>query len=125
MNTYELSFVIHELPKMANPSGAKSTHWRYAKLERDRWQKLVEIAVMGLPRPERPLKRYRLFLVRYSSTQPDYDGLVRGFKHTIDSLVVLGFLENDRLENTGAWDCTWEKGMPKKGKIFVNIKERD
>lgn len=120
--SYSLQFEINELPKMANPSGAKSTHWRYAKREVDKWRRMVWAAV-GSKKPLSPLKKVKLTLTRCSSVEPDYDGLVRGFKSVIDGLRNCGVLEDDRLSNTGVWDVRWEKAPPKKGKIIVNVQE--
>lgn len=120
--TYNLEFEIPGLPKMANPSGAKSTHWRYIKAERDRWLGFVMSAI-GKSKPAEPLARVRLILTRFSSVEPDYDGLVRGFKDTVDGLKNAGVIANDRLRNTGQWDCRWEKCKPRQGKIRVHVRE--
>lgn len=124
MKPYELEFEINELPKMANPSGARSTHWRYAKQEVDKWRRLVWFALKDSAKPKKPLKKFELLLVRYSSTEPDYDGLVRGFKSVIDGLKHCQIIEDDRLSNTGPWLCNWELTKPKQGKIFVRVKEK-
>lgn len=119
---YELIFEIPGLPKMANASGARSTHWRYADAERKRWQLFVTRAIHS-NRPPEPLKRAHLTLWRFSSVEPDYDGLVRGFKSVVDGLRMAGVLAEDRLSNTGAWDCRWERCKPKQGKIRVRVIE--
>lgn len=107
---------------MANPSGAKSTHWRVQQREVKKWHRLVWAAVSGR-KPVKPLERFQLRLTRFSSVAPDYDGLVRGFKSVVDGLKVCGVIADDRFENTGVWDCRWEKTKPKTGKIRIEIEE--
>lgn len=124
MKPYELEFEIAELPKMANPSGARSTHWRYAQQEVAKWRRLVWFAVQEKSKPKKPLEKFELILVRYSSTEPDYDGLVRGFKSVIDGLKHCQVIADDRLSNTGKWLCDWQKTKPKQGKIFVRVREK-
>lgn len=119
--SYHLSIEIPGLPTMANLKSGKS-HWRHADRERKKWQEAVFYAVAA-KRPKAPLKKAKLILTRLSSVEPDFDGLVRGMKSVVDGLVVSGVLENDRLSNTGAWDCRWEKCPPKKGCIRVEVLE--
>lgn len=120
--SYRLEFELNGLPKMTNPSGARSTHWRVVKAERDRW-KLATIAVIRSRRPLAPLERARLTLTRFSSTSPDYDGLVSGFKSILDALVKGGVLANDKFTNIGAPQYLWIKCQPRKGKIRVVVEE--
>lgn len=119
--TYSLSFELLGLPRMAN-LGDKS-HWRHADRERKVWQTHVAAAVLRGGRPPKPLTRAHLVLTRFSATPPDFDGLVRGFKSVVDGLVVAGVLADDKLENTGNWDCRWVKAKPKQGKISVVVTE--
>lgn len=120
--SYSLEFKLDGLPKMTNPSGARSTHWRVIKKERDNWKSLVVEAASGKKPPE-PLKKARLTLIRHSSVSPDPDGLVSGFKAIIDGLVEAGVLENDRFENIGMPQYLWSKVQPRKGYIEVRVKE--
>ena len=106
---------------MAN-LGNKS-HWRHADKERRYWQQYVVAKIPYYAKPLKPLKKVRLTLVRFSSVEPDFDGLVRGMKSIVDGLVLAGVLENDRLSNTGQWNCHWEKAAPKKGRIIVLVEE--
>jgi len=120
--TYRLELEIPGLPKMANPSGARSTHWRYAKQEAEKWITTVT-ALVGAKRPAKPLVKFALILTRYSSVQPDYDGLVRGFKHVVDGLKHAGVIADDRLRNTGPWTCAWIACKPKEGRVRVVVIE--
>lgn len=120
--TYVIQFELPGLPKMANPSGARSTHWRFADAERKRWQDYVILATC-YGRPPKPLDRVHLTLTRFSSSEPDYDGLVRGFKSVVDGLRLAGILAEDRLSNTGAWECHWVRCKRLEGKIRVRVEE--
>lgn len=119
---YFIAFEINDLPKMANASGSKSTHWRYAKAEVDKWHQLVWWSVAH-NKPAKPLKKAKLILTRYSSVAPDYDGLVRGFKSVVDGLVRCDVLKDDSLKVTGPWVCEWKKTAEGMGKIRVEVIE--
>src|SRR3954465_11770573 len=112
MNKYELSFTIHGLPKMANTWG-RSQHFVRHRHDSS-WHRMVMLAV-GARRPKSPLKLYSLTLIRYSSKEPDYDGLVLSFKTIIDGLRHAAVLEDDKLSNSGSWNVRWEKTNPKAG----------
>jgi hypothetical protein len=64
-----------------------------------------------------------LTLTRGSSVQPDYDGLVSGFKHVIDGLVLAKVLINDDQETIGIPEYKWVKADPKEGFIRVTVEE--
>lgn len=104
---------------MANIASGKS-HWRYAYKQASAWKQNVVYAV-GKNKPPEPLKHYRLELVRFSSSEPDFDGLVRGFKNAVDGLKLAGVIEDDKLSNSGAWQVRWERCKPKEGKIRVRV----
>jgi Holliday junction resolvase RusA-like endonuclease len=117
---YKLILEIPGLPKMANIESGKS-HWRHQHREAKRWKEAV--AELAQPRPPKPLKRYRLRLIRFSSVEPDYDGLVKGFKHPVDGLKAAGIIADDKLSNSGAWRCHWKKAKQKEGKILIVVSE--
>lgn len=119
---YRLEFTLFGLPKMTNPSGAKSTHWRVVKAERDKWIKITMLSTLP-KRPRAPLQRAKLTLTRHSSVSPDADGLVSGFKAIVDGLVRGGILVNDKFENIGMPDYRWEKTAPKQGRVSVIVEE--
>lgn len=119
--TYRLSFELTGLPRMQNPSG-RGQHWRTIAGERKQWKTLVWAAAQGkLPRV--PLARFTLTLVRVSSVQCDYDGLVSGFKAIVDGLREARVIADDKIANTGAWRCSWEKCKPGQGKVRVTVEE--
>lgn len=107
---------------MTNASGRKSTHWRVLKKESDEWKRRV-ILIMKPCLPNAPLKRAKLTLTRCSSVSPDYDGLVSGFKHVIDGLVIAGVLENDKYENIGVPTYLYRKVPAGKGMIRVVVEK--
>ena len=106
---------------MANIASGKS-HWRYAHAEAQKWKQLVFFAV-GSQKPIKPLDRVKLTLTRFSSVEPDFDGLVRGFKSVVDSLRHCGVMTDDKISNTGIWDCRWVKAPKNSGSIRVIVEE--
>lgn len=115
---YSLEFEIHELPKTTNAQA--SLHWRDKARETKRWHQMVW-AVVGKRKPPVPLAKARLTLIRRSFEEPDFDGLVSGFKHVIDALVVIGVLADDKLSNIGQPKYEWQKHPRKQGKIQVTV----
>lgn len=122
---YCVSFEIPGLPKMTNPSGAKSTHWRFKQAEAKKWKELTGWAVLQVGKPARPLKYARLILMRHSAVSPDADGLVSGFKHIVDGLTEAGVIQNDKYENIGMPHYLWRKAPQKQGKVTVIVIEAD
>lgn len=118
---YFLRLEIHELPKMTNVFAGKA-HWITAK-ERTRWKKLVMSSILPTDIPKKPIERARLTCIRHSSMEPDYDGLVSGFKWPIDALVFHGILANDKMSNVGKPDCSWQKAKKGEGKIIIVVEE--
>lgn len=120
---YRLEFEIADLPRMTNVPSGKG-HWRHRKAEADLWKAKVwnEVAVRGM-KPRTPLKTAKLTLTRYSSVPPDPDGLVSGFKHVVDGLVLAGVLDNDRFSNIGMPTYLWEKAARGQGKIKIIVEE--
>jgi len=95
-------------------------HWAKKTKEKDNWINLVGHKSLG-QLPEKPLSKYKLRLTRYSSNEPDYDGLVSGFKHIVDGLRKHLIVEDDKLSNTGVWDCHWIKTKPKDGHVKIEV----
>lgn len=120
--SYRLEFELTGLPRMTNCSGRKSTHWRVLKKESDMWKALV-VFTCRTSRPAVPLKTAKLTLTRCSSSSPDSDGLVSGFKHVIDGLVRAGILEDDKYSNISFPTYLWRKAPAGKGMIRVLVEE--
>ena len=118
---YYLEFKLDGLPKTTNAKRGFG-HWAQYYRESVKWKKSL-IPYFTSMKPSKPLKKARLTLTRYSSSQPDYDGLVSSFKHVIDALVDAGILENDKPQNIGRSTYTWEKAEKNKGYIRVLVEE--
>ena len=98
------------------------------KKKRGRQKKQLDISnnnieLIGKEKPCKPLEKAKLTLIRHSSSEPDYDGLVSSFKYVIDSLVTLKILVNDKSKNIGVPDYKWQKAPAMKGFITVGIEE--
>jgi hypothetical protein len=120
LNPYRLTLVLAGLPKTTN-AHRSSGHWdRYR--DDSVWKSAVG-ALVGAKRPKLPVPRCRLHLTRFSSVEPDYDGLVSSFKSVVDGLREAGVILNDRYSNTGPWDCRWAKCPPKQGHIHVVVEQ--
>lgn len=118
---YYLEFEHQTLPSTTNSQSG--THWRRKQKEAKSWDNIVMYWGMKWGIPKKPLATAHLILTRFSSREPDFDGLVSSFKMVIDSLVTNGILLNDRRENIGVPDYVWQKARAKEGKIRVVVKE--
>ena len=90
--------------------------------EAKKWQTDVALCV-GNRKPPKPLERYKLTLVRYSATEPDFDGICRGFKSVVDGLKLAGVIADDKISNSGSWNVAWVKTAPRQGRISVRVEE--
>lgn len=118
-----LEFEIKGLPKMINQL---MVHWRVKHAESRKWKLLVAQAVVPIwPKTNPALTSgVSLALTRYSTREPDFDGLVSGFKHVLDGLVEVGVLLNDKPSVIGQPTYSWEYARPKAGKIKVRIERK-
>lgn len=91
--------------------------------EARKWKSLVENLSFNKLPPE-PLKKAHLKLTRFSSREPDWDGLVSGFKHVIDGLKSSGIILDDKMSVIGKPDYFWTKTSPKEGRIEIEVIER-
>lgn len=114
--------MIPFLPKPTNQ--LSRMHWA-AKSKMVNEIKVLVRTLVGHRKPPQPLERATLTLTRFSSTQPDYDGLVSSFKHVIDGLIWAQVLENDKWDNIGAPTYKWNKAPRKKGFIEVVVESED
>ena len=110
------------LPKSQNQLLRR--HWGFISRERNLWNSTIREALRYSRQiPKQPFKKAKLTLVRYSSSRPDYDGLVSGFKFVIDALVDCGVIEDDNWEAVGMPNFSWEKTPPKEGRITIQVEE--
>jgi Holliday junction resolvase RusA-like endonuclease len=71
--------------------------------------------------PAEPLVKARITITRFSSTEPDFDGLVAGGKFLLDGLVKAGVIHDDRPGIIGQPVYRWEKYPPKMGKVQILV----
>lgn len=114
---YVLMFSIEDLPLMTN-NLLRKNHWFITK-EKNKWYKLVYENVFD-NLPKRPMDKANLRLVRHSSSEPDYDGLVSGFKYIIDALVAHKVLVGDRPSNISP-TYHWRKSKRSEGYVEITI----
>src|SRR5690606_35743815 len=111
---------IEGLPKTPNTLLGRS--WFVRSAHAKKWLNLVALKT-NRQRPDYPLEKAELTLTRYSSIEPDFDGLCGSFKAVLDALVKLGVLKDDKPSNIGQPSYKWEKVNPNSGKIKVRIKQ--
>lgn len=121
MSGYCIEFEIPGLPPTIN-AGGRSRHWRIGWAATAKWKESIGWATAG-KRPKKPLERAQITLTRYSSMEPDFDGLVSSFKAVIDGLVVHGVLAGDKMSQIGQPRYRWEKCPRNSGKIKVRVEE--
>lgn len=112
--SHKIVLRIDGLPKMANGGHGS---WGQDHKRKKKWKTLVARELVGLA-PPKPFSWIYVEFIRHSSVEPDYDGLVHGFKALRDALVKFGFVKDDKNRNMEAV-YRWEKAEAKKG--FVEI----
>jgi len=71
--------------------------------------------------PHTPLLKAKLHLIRHSSREGDFDGLVSCFKHCIDALVLSGIIVDDKPAVIGQPLYEWKRGQRTKGYIEIIV----
>lgn len=117
---YEIEFEIDGLPKM--PNSLLGASWKVRAGHAKRWERLVWKCVWPI-KPNEPLAHAALLLIRCSSMEADFDGLVGSFKCVTDGLVKCGIIIDDKPAVIGQPSYKWEKVPPGKGKIKVKVIE--
>ena len=115
--SYSLSF---RLPGLPEPINRQMVHWRNRHAQIKKWKAAVALELESHVKPPQPLTSAVLCLTRNSSVEPDFDGLVSGFKAIIDALVEQGILSDDKMSVIGQPKYEWRKAPPGKG--FVQVK---
>lgn len=117
---YKLVITIPGLPPTYNAIGRKS---RWVLMDNARkWKDNVRFAV-GRFLPSKPLEKARVEIIRCSTTQGDYDGLVQAAKPLLDGLVEAGVLADDSMKVIGVPTYGWEKAEKKKGCVKICVEE--
>ena len=87
-----IKFTINQLPALPNQLLRK--HWSHCTREGKKWKALVFFSVFKL-RPAKPYPKVELTLTRFSTQQPDHDGLAGSFKYVVDGLVKSQIITDD------------------------------
>lgn len=112
-------FEIKGLPKATNT--LNRMHWAKKAKEAKMWKQIVLLHCRQLMICDASLKQAGLELTRFSSVEPDFDGLVSTWKHVIDGLVEAQVIIDDRPSVLKDVQFRWEKIGKKIGKIRVKI----
>jgi len=118
---YKLSIEIPGLPETVNALGRK--HWAVKVKHNNIWERAVFAKSIAQGLPIEPLTKAIVVLTRYSSSEPDFDGLVSSFKCILDSLIKCGVLENDKMSVIGQPAYVWEKCKKGEGRIKIEVIE--
>jgi hypothetical protein len=113
-----IKFELNILPKMANGSHG---NWRAEAGRKAKLKEMVGEVLLGQI-PKTPFPKAFATFTRCSSCQPDYDGLVHGFKTVRDALKKFGVITDDHPDVFDA-KYLWEKAKPKCGGIKVSCEE--
>lgn len=91
-----LEISIPDLPLMTN--NLLRRHWSFVMKEKDKWHGLVFNAVdrEWYGKNIKPFEKANILFERHSVREPDWDGLVSGFKFVTDGLVKAGVLIDDK-----------------------------
>ncbi len=116
---YKITFEVDVLPKLHN-ARSKTSFWNYHR-EAKNWVNWV-ILTIGRTLPKEPLKRATVTLTRYSSSEPDCDGLYSGMKAPLDALVKAKVIKDDR-PSVIDFQARWKKCPQNQGKIRFEIEE--
>jgi hypothetical protein len=117
-----IEFEINDLPKTINALGR--AHWAVKVREVKKWKHLIMLYALRTKndfQPFSPLKKAKLTLTRFSSVEPDFDGLVSSFKVVIDGLIYAQVIEDDKQSNIGQPTYLHVKSKRKEGKIKVRV----
>ncbi len=117
-----IEFTLKGLPKVTN---RQNVHWRVKHAESKKWKLATAFecqhAILKHHLNALPFDRAVLTLTRHSSREPDFDGLVSGFKHVIDGIVASTLIRDDKSQTIGQPTYKWEYARPNKSFITVRI----
>lgn len=113
-----LHIKIKGLPKRTNNRGSS---WRANMAEARKWKEAVYMAALQAGWSGPVLSKARLTLIRHSSSEPDFDGLVSSFKHPVDGLIKVGVITDDKPSVIGAPTYQWRKCQRNNGYIEIVV----
>lgn len=120
--TYKLHFFVGELPDLTNRA-RKFSSWQKSAGNASRWKRLIEDKVTQHGRPPSPLQKAKVTLIRHSSREPDYDGLVSSFKVVLDALVKASVIIDDNSKVIGIPEYLHAKITRNKSMIEIICEE--
>lgn len=117
---YTLEFELPGLPPMTNNFRG---HWtKSARLIKGWRQSTVcQVRAKISARLAAPLTKATVTLTRHSCSEPDFDGLVSGFKPILDGLVDAGVIANDKPSVIGQPRYLWQRVGRGQGFITVRV----
>ncbi len=105
---FKLYLEIDAVPKSLNVK--LRSHYLKNHRERLAWTNLIGYHLKD--RPEKPLSKVSISIVRHAHRMLDYDGLVGSMKPIVDALKHLRIIIDDSWNVTGAWNVS-QKFRPK------------
>jgi len=72
-------------------------------------------------RPNKPLRKFKITVIRYYSRYLDFDNAVASVKPLIDGMKHAGVIKDDTFRMTGKWDVD-QVLRPKRDGCMVHIK---
>jgi Holliday junction resolvase RusA-like endonuclease len=115
---YRVKHKIPGLPPMINAIGY--SHWAIKAKSVKIWKENVAI-VFRRDRPKVPLNKAYLICTRYSDREPDHDNLAISFKACIDSLKMIGIIEDDKSSVVFGREYRWKKAPRNNGFITIEV----
>ena len=98
---YSLYLQIHSLPSSLNKK-LRSHRFKNHK-ENKSWDFIIDLNCSG-KKPNAPLPKASISIIRHSYRTLDYDGLVGSMKPVVDALVTCGVLVDDSWNVLGKWN---------------------
>lgn len=95
--------------------------WQARYGESRKWLGLIGKMLFVHELPKAPLEKAEIRLTRFSSSPPDFDGLVQSFKVVLDALKKLKVIKDDRMDVIGVPTYKWERVKPKQGYITIYV----
>lgn len=117
-----IKFTINQLPKMPNQLLRK--HWTVISREGKKWNTIVYLVASQF-RPKKPFPKVALTLTRFSTREPDRDGLAGSFKYVVDGLVKAGIIVDDKPSIVVECGYFWQQAKQKEQRIEVIVKPLD
>lgn len=113
-----IKFTVNGLPKMPNQLLRK--HWAVISQEAKKWHILVHYHTLK-QKPAKPHQKVKAEMTRFSTQEPDRDGLSGSFKYVMDGLVKAGIMVDDKPSVVVECIYKWEKSKLADQRIEVKI----